>query len=70
MGVSKLGRIQVNIDLDEIVNELAMFDKDRIFEIITALEIKCADTDFLEKCYLHFKEQYEEEMKHEHNKSS
>jgi len=57
-------RIHINVDLDDIVNELYHNnDKDVIFEIIKALELKVGEADFCERLYLYFKEQNEEEEK-------
>ena len=53
------------IDIEDFIEGIE-YDQDVAFEIITRLEKKMEDAEFLEKCYLHFKKEHEEQLKVEH----
>ncbi len=52
------------IDINDFVEGLE-YNQGVAFEIITKLEKKMEDAEFLEKCYFHFKKEYEEQLKAE-----
>ena len=52
------------IDIDDFVEGFEL-NQDAAFEVITRLEKKMEDAEFLEKCYLHFKKEHEKQLKAE-----
>ena len=61
-------QINIPISVDDIAEALRFESIETTFQVIKKLEQSKQEFDLLEKCYLHFKEQYEKEKEFEDNK--